>query len=363
LGKIITKNGFFSFAEIKNRPPALANDYERDAVNFCHDWLNKKKCFTLFTSGSTGIPKPIELLREQMEVSASSTVSALGLKSGDTSLVCLNTQYIAGIMMLVRGMVLDMNMIITPITSSPLSGLDENTKIDFTALVPLQLQTILEEGESKSLKILNLMKAIIVGGASLSSALEDKIQKLSSPVYSTYGMTETVSHIALRRLNGKDRQDYFKTLPGISIDIDDRGCLKIFGKVTKDTWLNTNDLVKLLDKDKFVWLGRIDNTINTGGIKIQPEKVEKALEKILSQDGRRYFIAALPHPKLGEAVTLFLEGKEMIDSLLHEKIRSCLDKFEMPKAVLYIDAFPMSATGKIEKKKLQDSFKDYFTQF
>lgn len=360
MGKIITKNGLFSFEEIKNNTPLLNHDYEQDTLKFCQDWLNGKEKFILHTSGSTGTPKSIGLSRRQMEASALTTVSALGLKSGDTALVCLNTRYIAGIMMLVRALVVDMDLLLVPPGSSPLQEIAENTKIDFVALVPIQLQSILEVNNSKDLKILNLMKAIIIGGAPVTSALETKIQQITAPVFSTYGMTETVSHIALRKLNGKKNQDYFQALTNVLLGTDERGCLKIKAEMTNNEWLQTNDLVTLLENDKFRWLGRADTIINTGGVKVQPEKIERALETILTKNGiKDYFIAGLPHSQLGEAVTLFVEKNEE-SSLSLEKLRSLLDKFETPKAIIHVRSFPRSLTGKIDKKKIVDSYKDYY---
>ena len=360
MGKIITKNGLFSFEEIKNNRSIVNSDYEQDTLNFCHEWLNGKETFILQTSGSTGIPKSIKLSRKQMEASALGTASFLGLKSEDTALVCLNTRYIAGIMMLVRGMVVDMDLIIVPPGSSPLQKIPETSKIDFVALVPLQLQSILEDHNQKELNILNTMKAILVGGAPVTSTLEAKIQQISSPTYSTYGMTETVSHVALRRLNGKEKQDYFHTLPDVLLDTDARGCLSIKAAMTNQEWLQTNDVVELFDEHKFRWLGRADTIINTGGVKVQPEKIEIALEQILSKNNiQHYFVAGLPHPVLGEAVTLFIEKTEESD-LSIEMLRSCLDKFEAPKAIIHVSSFPRSVTGKIERKKIVDSYKNYY---
>ena len=361
MGKIITKNGLFSFEEIKNSILSLTTDYESDSVRFCHDWLNGKESFTLFTSGSTGIPKSITLSRKQMEASALCTTAALDLKTSDTALVCLNTKYIAGIMMLVRAMVVNMDIILLAPGSAPLREIPENVRPDFIALVPLQLETILEENNAKELAVLNSMKAIIIGGAAISSRLEAKLQQLSSAVFSTYGMTETVSHVALRRLNGKEKQDYYQALPGISLDTDDRGCLKIKADVTDQQWLQTNDLVELFDKTKFRWLGRTDTIINSGGVKIQPEKIEKLIEDVLSNNKiEHYFITGLPHPTLGEAVTLFIEQLETPDISMPEKIRPLLDKYEQPKAIIPMIYFPRTLTGKIDRKKIIELHKNYF---
>jgi O-succinylbenzoic acid--CoA ligase len=362
MGGISIDNRSFSFEEIKESIPTSLPDYAYSAFYFCKEWLNKKEVFILYTSGSTGQPKPIELTRQQMTASAIATGKALDLNAEDCALVCLNTAYIAGIMMLTRGMVLDMNLILVAPGSSPLRGLKEDVKIDFTAFVPLQLNTVLEEDNQKDIRHLQAMKAILVGGAAVSTELEEKIQLLSSPVYSTYGMTETISHIAIRRLNGIEKQHYYRTLPEVSIGIDERNCLRILSPVTKNEWLQTNDVVEILDKNKFLWLGRADNIINSGGVKIQPEKIEKKLEKELLKTGiKRFFIGALPHIQLGEAITLFIEGNEKTNPVLLENIKNVCEKFEIPKAVIYLESFPLTPTGKPDKIILFNKFKNYYS--
>ncbi len=361
MGKIIIKNGLFSFEEIKNYIPTLLNDYEQDTLKFCHEWLNGKEQFLLYTSGSTGAPKPLYLSRKQLTASALSTAKALHLQKGDNALVCLNTKYIAGIMMLVRAMVVDMNIVLVPPNTSPLKEIPATLTIDFAAFVPLQLQKTLENSTPFEHSILNGMKAIIIGGAPITVELEEKIQIITAPLYATFGMTETVSHIALKRLNGREKQAYYQVLPSVSIATDNRGCLKVKAEVTDHQWIQTNDLVTLLSADTFCWLGRADNTINTGGIKLQPEKIESAIEALLLTNGiKYYFIAALPHPVLGEAVTLFIEKENDRDLLLLEKISPYLTKFEIPKALIYVDFFPKSDTGKIDKKSLINQYKNHF---
>lgn len=361
MGGISIDNRTFSFKEIQESIPTALPDYASSAFHFCKEWLNGKEVFTLYTSGSTGQPKPFELTRQQMTDSALATAKTLGLNAEDSALVCLNTAYIAGVMMLVRGMVLNLNLrLVTPGTS-PLRTLTEGEKIDFTAFVPLQLTTLLEENNPKDIRHLQKMKAILVGGAAVSKELEEKIQFLSAPVYNTYGMTETVSHIALRRLNGKEKQPYYRTLPEVSIAVDERNCLRILSPGTKNEWLQTNDVVEILDKDTFLWLGRADTIINSGGIKIQPEEIEKKLEKKLTEKGfSQFFIAGLPHGQLGEAVTLFIEGEKGKDLFLLENIKSMVEKFEVPKGIIYVETFPVTATGKTDKVKMTTEFKNYY---
>ncbi len=361
MGRIIFEQQSFQFEQIRQGLPLEMVSPFSSAMLFCQEWLNGKNSFLLYTSGSTGAPKPIALGRTQMEASARATGEALGLSKGDTALVCLNTSYIAGIMMLVRGMVLDLDLIVVAPTASPLSLIPEDCQPDFVALVPLQLQTILEEQDSKSLQRLNHMKAILVGGAPLTQALEERTQALTAPVYSSYGMTETVSHIALRRVNGESKEQEYTVLPQVSIDIDARGCLKVLSPVTQNQWIQTNDLVEITSARSFRWTGRADHVINSGGIKLQPETIESVLAQPLLDNGiHHYFIAGLPHPQLGEAVTLFVETEKGMELLLHEKIRPVLDRFSLPKGIIAVPSFAKTNSGKTDRHAIVKDFSRYY---
>ena len=341
-------------------------DNERSALAFCRDWLAGVEQFVISTSGSTGDPKPIVLRREQMLASALATGEALDLLAGMSALVCLPVRYIAGQMMLVRGLVLGLSITVVEPASDPLSNLAIDTQFDFTALVPLQLQTLLD-GPRTYHERLNAMHTILVGGAPVNAALEERIQTLSAPVYHTYGMTETATHIALRRLNSPNASTDFHPLPGVEIDIDPRGCLRIKAPMTLNQWLQTNDLVKLSAPQPpvpssqsppptFRWLGRWDNVINTGGVKVQIEKVEAAVGSIWRALGlaeRRYFVAGLPDKRLGEAVTLVIEGEPMDagdQTTLQSALAANLDLYEAPRRVIYIPTFATTDTGKIDRR-------------
>lgn len=212
-----------------------------------------------------------------MQASARLTGQTLGLQPGDAALVCLNVRYVAGVMMLVRGLELGLSLTIQEPSGNPLANLDPATdRFAFAAFVPLQLQTILEQTPDK-MPILNGMKAIVVGGAATSLALERALQVITAPVYATYGMTETVSHIALRRLNGPDASEVFTALDGVTLGTDERGCLHSTAAATNFEQIQTNDVVELIDPAHFRLLGRADRVINSGGVKIQPERVEQII--------------------------------------------------------------------------------------
>lgn len=331
----------------------LLTEFERNTLLFCRDWLNGKGSFELQTSGSTGIPKKIKVLREQMKASAWLTINRLGLTSEDTALVCISTAYIGGKMMLVRGLEAGLNLVAVEPASDPFEKIDESAFVNFTALVPLQLKKALGGGQ-KHRRLLDEMKAIIVGGGAISSELELQTQAIKSPVYSTYGMTETVSHIAVKKVNEPGKDKYFKVFEGIDIDQDDRGCLTIKGAVTNGETIVTNDVVDIIDDHAFLWIGRADNIINSGGIKINAEQLEQKIDQLA--DGllknKRFFIAGLKDEALGEQVTFILESVPMsiiLEATLLEKLKAGLPPYHHPRRVLYLPRFVETETGKINR--------------
>lgn len=329
-------------------------EYKKNAIDFCLEWMSGKEWFSLSTSGSTGVPKPILISRKQMQASAAMTAQALRLKAADKALICLNTDFIAGKMMLVRCMEIGMEMTVVPPSSYPFHGI-EDMFFDFTAMVPMQVQHSLE-AHPESLEKFNAMKAILIGGASIGLGLEAMLDSIQTPVYSTYGMTETVSHIALRRLNGIEPAEIYKVLPGVTISQDERGCLMVLSEVTDNKTVVTNDLVEIRDPIHFRWLGRIDLVINSGGIKVFPEVLEATIEKTLAalDVRRRFFICGLPHPLLGEEVCLVLEGDAFEpsegDNIL-KYLNTVLEKYLVPKKILNIAHFIETGSGKVDRMR------------
>ncbi len=330
---------------------STSSDFESETLSFIRSWLQGVDSFKLYTSGSTGAPKEITLTRKQLLQSAKRTIHALGLDQHDTAFICLDTKYIAGKMMLARALEGNMKIVAVEPTSNPLLNVPSETPISFTAFVPLQLHEILKHSES--VKKLNQLKAIIVGGGEVSTSLHTDIQKISCPVYATYGMTETVSHIALQRLNGTQGSDHFTVLNGIQIAVDDRGCLVIQLPEFPDKII-TNDLIELITSTQFRWVGRYDNVINSGGVKISPEKIEKVVERIFHEKkiDRPFIVCGIPDDRLGQKLILVIEGfpvsgQTKIPVTLHQY----LHPYEIPKQIFNIREFIRTETGKINRTK------------
>jgi o-succinylbenzoate---CoA ligase len=332
--------------------PEPETQYFRQALDFCKAWQSGQTKFVRHTSGSTGEPKPITLTRQQMQASANMTQQALGLQSNFNSLICLNINYIAGTMMLVRGLEVGMKMIIVEPSSHPLSDIPSDLKIDFAAFVPLQIQTMIETGFTDHL---NSMKVVIVGGAAVSESLNTAIQDLKVPIYSTYGMTETVSHVALRLLNGPNRSAFYTLLDGILADTDERDCLKICNQVSNNQWVQTNDVVEWQGERVFKIIGRADNIINSGGVKIQLEKVEAAIEKTWKR-AERFYCWWQPDERLGQALVLMVESQQP-NFDLPTGLETHLTKYEIPKKIYTTPKFIETATGKIDKKSTFENLK------
>lgn len=335
--------------------PNPSTEYEADALAFCRNWQRGQTEFVLHTSGSTGVPKPITLSRRQMRASARLTGETFGLQSGDPIFVCLNIRYIAGVMMLVRGMELGFPMTIIEPVANPLVNFDPvTTRFAFTAFVPLQLQTILTESPEK-LPVLNRTKAILVGGAATSPTLEQALQIITAPVYATYGMTETVSHIAIRRLNSAPAEaDVFTALAGVELGLDKRDCLNIRSAATDFQLIQTNDVADLITPTRFRLLGRADSIINSGGVKIQPERIERILQNNVGQSGvvPRLFVAGVYDERLGQRVVAFVENLTLKAdhwTRIQDVIRAELGPHWVPKSVISVPRFEETPTGKVDK--------------
>lgn len=354
-------NKTYTFEALTHQPETIdwdaLNPYEVEVLQFCRQWVSGQETFVVHTSGSTGKPKDIVLSRAQMQHSAHLTGQALGLQAGDKALVCLAVWYIAGMMMLVRGFELGLSLTVIEPTSNPFHDFSDDTIFHFAAFVPLQLQHILTDSADK-IPLLNRMKAILVGGAPVSVALRAQLQNITAPVYHTYGMTETITHIALKRLNGPDQSDFFRPLPGVQLGLNERGCLTIQSALTDGETLYTNDRVDLRADGSFKWLGRIDHVINSGGVKVQIEQVEAALDQVFQDHAaenlgqRRFFVGPVSHERLGQAVIAVIEGTPFsakTESSIRAALLNVLPKYEMPQRFYFFNKLLETPTGKIDR--------------
>lgn len=329
-------------------PSSALGVSEATALQLLRDWINGEQHFTFHTSGSTGTPKSITFHRDQLEASARLTLQALGLRHGMRCLVCLDTRFVAGALMVVRSVLADMDLIIREPSANPLAG---SEPADFIAVVPLQLTTLLEESPS----LLQRVSVVIIGGAPLPEAVIPQLETFENSFYATYGMTETLTHIALRKLNGPGQQQSFHLLPGILASADDRGCLVISAPHLGPEPVRTNDLVEWMEDGGFRIAGRFNDVINSGGVKVQPQRVEFAVEQVLKQMGIRcrFFVAAIPDDRLTESVGLVMEGSPLpppVEAELKDLLSVILGRFELPRYILYSTHFEETDTQKIDRK-------------
>lgn len=345
---------WYDYGELqKGYFPGPLTDFEKATLEFCHQWVSGQVTFEISTSGSTGEPKMMTVSRAEMESSAWHTQVALGLSKDDHALLCLNPGFIAGKMMLVRSFVTGMPVTAVEPSANPFDKVPAESSIHFVALVPYQLQAILES--SDGIRRLNALKAILVGGAAPNQKVKTLLKPVTCPVYATYGMTETVSHVALQRLNGPQPEDYFQVLPGVSISQDARGCLVLDVDYLQTRRIVTNDLVELVSPFQFRWLGRFDNVINTGGVKVIPEKIEGKIESMFDTMGinRRFLVAGMPDEKWGFKVALIVEGMHLPEHQQNEilgALGKLLSKYETPKEMRFVKQFVETSTQKIDRR-------------
>ncbi len=310
-------------------------------ADFLDEWCSDTDFVWGHTSGSTGSPKTIRLLKRDMEESARLTIDFFDITADTTMLLCLSPDYIAGKMMIVRALLSGADLLVVPPSILPLSTIAE--RIDFAAMIPTQVTESLRTEEERAK--LSQIGALIIGGAPLSSDTEEVLKSFPIRAYATYGMTETVSHVALRRIGDPDM--LYRALGNITFSTDERECLVIHTPHFSVKQFVTNDVVALSDNRNFRWIGRYDHVINTGGVKVFPEQIEK---KIAGLFARRFFVTSSPDEKWGECVTLVMEGEPLTieeEKALLAQLRENVDKYEMPRKVLYLPAFKETFSGKI----------------
>lgn len=323
--------------------PEDAPEILRDLYRFLTDWFDESPYITVHTSGSTGTPKAFTVRKEQMMQSAILTCSFLHLRKGDNALLCMPLQYIAGKMVVVRALVAGLKLILRTPSGHPLADVD--TPLRFAAMIPLQVYNSLRVPEEK--ERLCRTEILIIGGGAIDKELEKEIRTLPNIIYSTYGMTETLSHIALRRLNGPEASSTYTPFPSVHLSLSPDKTLVINAPLICDETLITNDIARLHPDGTFSILGRKDNIINTGGIKIQIESIEEILRSIISVT---FAITSVPDPKFGEAIVLLMEKDNNKYRPSKMGIFEILPQYQRPRYVLEVDAIPQTGSGKTDRK-------------
>lgn len=319
-----------------NCPPALW-----DLYLFLNEWFDASPVITVHTSGSTGVPKELVVRKDRMMQSARLTCEFLNLQAGDTALLCMNLRYIGAMMMVVRSLVAGLNLVVRPASGHPLS--DVEVPLKFAAMVPLQVyNTLRVPAERKRLEHTDIL---IIGGGAVDDSLEAELKTIPIAAYSTYGMTETLSHIALRRLNGEAASKCYYPFPSVELSLSAENTLIVKAPLICDDVLQTNDIACLCSDGGFTIAGRKDNVINSGGIKIQAEEMENRLQPFIPVP---FAVTAVPDPCLGQALTLLIAGKPDIKEL-ENKLQAVLETYYRPKHIFITELIPQTENGKIDR--------------
>lgn len=333
--------------------------YFKKVKAFIIAWESGQEHLEVKTSGSTGTPKTILISKKQIEASVKQTAQAFHLDRDSIFLCNLSVDFIAGKLMIIRAIELGAELIVISPEGNLLDNigrhkyhLARNMGKNFFAFVPMQLEKLLIKPEA--VELLNTARAIILGGAPLGQKLSAQIQQIKSPVYATYGMTETVTHLAIKRSNGESPDKYFNAFKDTEIKLDARGCLCIKNKATNHKWIITNDLATIIEGQKFELNGRIDGVINSGGIKLNLNQIESKIDN-LGLITKPFFCFGFPDEKLGQKLFLFVEDT-LNDKTLVNHLKKELPKFMAPKQVVFVNSFVKTGSGKIDKIKTVDAY-------
>lgn len=322
-----------------------------EVAHFVAEYFNDKDYVVAHTSGSTGAPKEIHLLKRDMQASARLTNAYFAFGEGSVFYLCLSPKYIAGKMMIVRAIECNGNLIEEAPSNMPMASYRGEEKISLLAIVPSQVKYLLNNPEK-----LQLVNTIIIGGGRLTPSLEHWLAEYGVNAYKTYGMTETCSHVALA-LVGKEEQP-FAAIGDVKFYVDERDCLVIEAPQFSNSVVHTNDVVELIDEKHFYWRGRADNVINTGGIKVFPEEVEQKIYRLFP--AIRYYITSQPSEKWGEEVVLAFEYSSLPDGVvkrgdvqpaLIDKMKQLLPTYAIPRKYVAVKKFEETATGKILRRR------------
>lgn len=323
----------FSFPEMAKLPVGFSQNeiWQKEVIDFIKEWFLEKEFIISKTSGSTGIPKEIKISKSAMKMSARMTGSFFGLEEGNSALLCMPVNFIAGKMMIVRAIELKLKLYCAePKSKIDLSGFPV---IDFAPMTPMQVEN--------SFNFLDEIKILLIGGAPLSDDLRNKLLKILTESFESYGMTETITHIALKKIS----EENFKTLNKVKVRKDERDCLVIKTPYFEEEII-TNDIVEIKNESEFKWLGRFDNVINSGGIKLFPEQIEAKLKPFIRDE---FIISSLPDTVLGHKLIIVIEN---LPTTNYQLPTTSLNKFEIPKEIYFLEKFPRTESGKIKRNEI-----------
>ena len=336
------------------------SQYENSVLHFCKSWLQGKKEFLMQSSGSTGEAKEISLSRKIMRNSAKRSLDYFGLKEGMSCFLPLSVEHIAGKMMLVRAMEGELSCTVIQPKIDLINAITDDMSFDFSVMVPMQLISLIDSMIKQDIS--QHFPLILLGGSALNLSMESRFKKLKNTLYHGYGMTETASHIALRRINGCDSSQNYQVLKNIKIDLNSNNCLKIRDSASDTEWLETTDLAELTGTETFNILGRADDVINSGGIKINPLQLEQKIYTILSEcetemQTGNYYISSIPDKILGERCILVTNNELFCQDdfqSLQSKLKDnpSIDRYSIPKTWFKVPHFPRTNNGKLQRKQL-----------
>lgn len=309
-----------------------------DFNDFINEWNAPSPLMLVHTSGSTGKPKPLLVEKKRMAASAANTCRFLGLESGDTALLCMSLDYIAGKMMAVRAIVWGLDLLCVEPSGHPLAGV--KGQIGLAAMIPMQVFNSLQVAEER--EQLSRINHLLIGGGAIDESMEATLRSFPNAIWATYGMTETLSHIALRRINGQNASQWFTPFDDVNIKLDGDGCLVIDAPTVCESTLHTNDIAEIAqDGRHFRIIGRKDNVICSGGIKMQIEEMEKTVKpEMLSP----FLITKKKDPKFGEIVVLLTEDDDL--ERAKQACEKALPKYQHPKLYIHVERIPITQTGK-----------------
>ncbi|MCK0515447.1 AMP-binding protein [Anaerobiospirillum sp. NML120448] len=357
------KDKSFSASDIKDSFASYVQEhygtesFEYSLAMFLKEWFNDSPLIQVKTSGSTGKPKVMMVEKTKMINSACMTLSFLGLKHPDSALLCMPLEYIAGKMLVVRALVGSLKLILVPPCSNPIAAISDSEVLNFAAMIPMQVSSALKDSSHE--QRLKAIEHLIIGGGAVDDALASKLKSFPHNVYSTYGMTETLSHIALRRLSGPQASSFYSVFTGVKVYPSAEQTLTIEAPLVNNETLITNDIVEFNDQGQFRVLGRKDNVINSGGVKLQIEELEQWLKDRQSDLDDSYsrlkncslLISSRPDPKFGSIVVMLyatLDNQELSPNEL-EVLFDKMPKYWHPKAIVKVEAIPLTGTNKPDR--------------